>query len=558
MLIAPGYLLLSRRELPPRLLFPASVVVSTVPLAVIGYALYLCKFDLRWIWLYTAGTYALLIRHRRRLDSLLEDEEQRDIVRGLFLFSLWTVAASCLLTAVWGGDWNGDWVEHFRRAMWLLHDSRLPDARPKEFLFTERPPLVNLLAAELCTFGGSGPVYQIAMLLLGSLLLIGAYAVVPASIPMRIFLPFFALHPVVFQHDIYLWTRPLTAFFTLSAAAFFIRPGPEDRGLQLQLALLSSALAILCHYSALVWLLPLAAIAIFLRSPLLSGITIRQLSRVLILPGVLLTGWFASAIASHGSRDTFGRNVFARGIGQTNPYDYLDSWVTSFAALFHPYSHEGLRFTWFYEAHATVHAFRDLCFYFYQNTVIGTAALVGTGALAIAIRGYRSLAREGKSTALLIAGSVLITPAVYPLGAHGGFAHVTMLPAAAFFAALTAHVFLTHGVAARRLLLTLFLVDFCLGIALSIFVQHRALMDGLVEPLAVDGGAPLTFFETLNVQARIDAQFLLLGDLAYRYGVFFGCATAAFAAIIAQPLFSATIRRHQTDLAAGVIPPVEK
>ena len=213
--------------------------------------------------------HGVVFRWRRRGTRIDGPEVNALIV--LTLASTWVLLAQTSIVNYSGGDWYGDWYEHYERA--LLFGGRLPldhkflDMSP----LAGRPPLFNVACHYFMSFIGSGfSDYQVIATFLGSLVVLPAGTLlarltrtfVPSADARRLVFPLVCivllLNPMVATNLIYPWTRMLSNGFLLMGLHLYLRVVLDRADGLLPACVGLLVAAHLTHYSADVVILPMA------------------------------------------------------------------------------------------------------------------------------------------------------------------------------------------------------------------------------------------------------------------------------------------------------------
>jgi hypothetical protein len=105
----------------------------------------------------------------------------RKTVFGFVLLLVWTLAILCMIRHYSGGQWWGDWLEHFQRSLFLLHHLGKDTAFLGLFPLPSRPPLMNLLGAFfMAQVGDRFELFQITFAFLNLLVFLPCSLLLPA------------------------------------------------------------------------------------------------------------------------------------------------------------------------------------------------------------------------------------------------------------------------------------------------------------------------------------------------------------------------------------------
>src|SRR6266481_2302317 len=176
----------------------------------------------------------------------------------------WTLLILCMVRLYSGSDWVLDWVEHFQRSLFFLHQFPTSSVIMNIYQIPARPPMMNLLAAFfMAQTEDRFEIFQLVFLWLNLL-------VFPAcclflrywSKGQRGFIGvlacFFALNPAMVHESIYTWTKAFTVFYVVMAIWFYYSGWKEKDFTRFAAASLALSTAMLVHYSAAPYVLCLA------------------------------------------------------------------------------------------------------------------------------------------------------------------------------------------------------------------------------------------------------------------------------------------------------------
>ena len=522
-LLIPGMLLLRRTNLPPQLLLPAAFIVSATVLFILAFGVFVSSGSKFWLQAYAILSVALPLLFHRQLASTLECPIVQRSLQIYFIFVLWVFSLTALTTIIANGDWFGDWFEHYLRAQYFIvsfENNLLP---PDSFNFAERPPLANFLTGYLMQIGGqSFAAYQFTTLLLSALIILAALPLAPtphSRAAVLLFVLFFAFHPAIVQHQLYPWTRSLTAFFVVSAFSLELISDPGSCRIRRVLALLASTLACLTHYSALVWIIPFYLMLACTQKPGDPGRTSTGTIAGILLSSIPVLLWFEVLRELRAEQDFWVHNVFARGIRQVSITDYLTNILHAWKEMFFPAPFAS--YPWpDLDSVSSLTGIGNRLFYNYQCTLPGILALTGLAAIGCRLlQNYRKERRvfggsTQKQMTCVILGAIFLAPTVYPFGFKSAYAHVSLLPLGIFGAAYSYRAFVGFSRSSRFILALTLLLDFALGIALQVYTQHRTL--GTVSAAraisVLDGREPLNTIQLENLHLARSRHLILLGE----------------------------------------------
>jgi hypothetical protein len=187
-------------------------------------------------------------------DLFSSSKELRRMLASWGLFSAFSLVLLALVRSHSGGGWEGDWLEHYQRALFFLdhgaHDTNFLEIWP----LPSRPPLMNLIETHvLASTGRSYPAYQIVSTLLSALVILPALLLTRlfTRAPQRIGIlgAIFVLNPMLAQNATYSWTKLFAAFYALAGIAFYVTGIKLGSRVRVVLGFVFLAGGVLVHYS---------------------------------------------------------------------------------------------------------------------------------------------------------------------------------------------------------------------------------------------------------------------------------------------------------------------
>jgi hypothetical protein len=475
-LFAPGFLLVRRLPLDPSEKAVCSVGASIFVLYLYSFLVFV--LGLPWIChgLFTAGCLVVAWRCRRELRFLFSLPEIQRLFLSFLALLIWTIAALELVRNYSGGDWGGDWYEHYHRALFFVRHLPLNTIFLNGYMLPARPPLLNLVTGHfMAEFGDGYPIYQVAAMLLN------LTAFFPASLFFRKLVPRAAtgplalaivmgLNPSVMQNATYTWTKLLAVSYVLLGIWFYCRYLGKRETPALYLAFAALSIGFLTHYSAGPYVILLGAHYLWrqLRKP-----RWKEMAGLLVLNVLILSTWFGWSLAHYGSRTTLGSNASVAVEAQHNPVGTLpaiagnlrDTLVPPFFRSNDP--GKGLKFS--------LPALRDYSFMLYQSNLFLTLGSVGW---LIAILQAYKLTKRGGEKSLLYFWAWFVPGAVFlGIGAVGerhqwGLAHLDLQPVILLGLIVVAAAPLSISKPLRVLMYLGMSCDFVLGVALQFAYEH--------------------------------------------------------------------------------------
>jgi hypothetical protein len=498
---APGFFLVRRLQWNPMEKLCGSIGLSLILLYLATWAYY-CFVPDAGIRAYagvSAVSLALGIIAWKDIAGLVRSFRVRQALFGYAFLLTWTLVILGMIRVYSGAGWAGDWAEHFQRTLFFLH--RFPVRTPILFGYElpARPPLMNVLASFfLAQTRDRFEIFQIVFTFLNLLMFLPCWLILPAmggGRP-RSILPLvalFALNPVVLQADTYTWTRGLTAFFVVSAIAFYLAGWRKNDPVRLTAAFVAISAGLLVHYSA-------GPYAVFIGLHYVTCVwrrradKWRELSAIALSCGLLLGTWFGWSIVTYGPGVTFGSNTSvtsAQSYGGSTPgriasniYHSVVPGIVREPSIVHYF--DQVDFSGF---------IRDNAFIFYESNVIFSMGLVG-GPLALWLL-YRYRRRGGVRGperhfwAALIPFCIVLGIAVVGEADQFGVAHITLLSLEVLGLTMLAGAFRMRRIA-TVVLLAGCVVDFSMGILL------HARIEGMESGIAMQGPESLSDFAQPN------------------------------------------------------------
>jgi hypothetical protein len=446
-------------------------------------------------------------------------------------FCAFEFALLALVRSYSGGDWGGDWYEHYERALFFLNGGPRDVKFLGTWLLPARPPFMNLVGAFFLSLAGrSYASYQVVATLLNATAFLGA------ALFLRLFsrrgraLPvlaaLFLLSPLVAENTTYCWTRLYAAFYALTGV-FFYAAGFRfrDRG-KLALGAVCLAAGVLVHYSIAPFLIAVVCHAAFtfFRSPRLRS----SLAVSGAVAGALFFTWLGWSLSVYGTRVTFASNSTAEGAREFTPAGWAVHVAKNlyFSAVPHPLRNPDRSLIaqtsrWGY--------LRDYWFLIYQTNLFLGLGL--SGALLFLAprvkcettakrRKGRARRRPDRSLRRFFVYFVLFVAflgiaADSDIGPFGS-AHACLQPLVLMGLALAAAKWERVSPLIRRLAFVLLVTDAVLGIALPFAIEHQPL-EGVSRmavhwPDRMPAGLSWTAYANALAKERFGVTFL--GDLA--------------------------------------------
>jgi hypothetical protein len=477
---SPGFFIVRRFRVNPLEKLCASVALSLILLFLAAWLVYVAA--LPWtpasivISLASAALLAVSFGDARRLFA---NARVRQVTAAFGFLFLWTLVLLATIRNYSGAGWGGDWLEHFQRTLVYLHRLPVQTEILGGYRIPSRPPLANSVAAfVMAQAGDSFEVFQIVFAFLNLLPFLPCCLMLPlvarpwkfGVFPLTVI---YALSPVMMVNGTYTGVKTVTAFFAVTAVAFYLRGLRKNDLLRVSLAFLTVAAAALAHYSGLPY-------AIFLGLHYLIAVLPRrrnwkELACLATAAAIPLFAWFGWCVAHFGIPGTFNDVVHA-SIGYHRETYEGSFFVKCLANLFdslvpHPLRDWSLVQAW--GQPNTLGYVRDNLFLVYQSNLVFTMGVIG-GPIAYwflfrALR--RSTGFERNFWLAFLPASVVICFIVAGERDPFGVAHLTLISVIAIGLASLAGNFTRHRVVSM-LLVAGCAIDFSFGIYLHVRIEH--------------------------------------------------------------------------------------
>jgi hypothetical protein len=559
----PGFVTLRRFTLSDTLRLSVSVAVSLTILFGVSFVLYLSNArDAAYLMVAVAVLLAAIFA-RRDLLAFLRTPAVSAILLNHAIFVVWLLLLSLFIRNFSGGGWAGDWREHFERAVFFCDGLPLDTQFLGLWTLTARPPFANVVAAFFMRITGTDfASYQLTAVLLGSLEYLGAASLWSALTReedgnryagLLALTALLCLNPSVAQNATYPWTRALTNFFLLQAAALFLLAVRGGSHPLRRWSYLLLGLALVTHYSTVPYLIALALVEFWYL--VTRRLAVKEAALAIFIVLAAAVPWLAFALDHFGIAGTFLTNstvAWNAGLGKT---ELLVRGLGNLFATLVPHVLRDVRPLWVQDYGPS--AARDFAFLIYQ---VSLPALMGSvGWLAITwmlARGAFRRVQAGDVEPPLMAGVFLAT--VILLGTMSvalddqyGVAHVCLQPlGAAGLVFLAARWKEPPGWLKVCLWIGL-LTDAALGIGLHSWMQHLTFEDLLaLRPVR----QPVTGFFIDSLAAKMNLGQPFLGDMPWRYPAM-GVATVALVLLVALALKRSSAESRRTGEAGGVSVP---
>lgn len=479
-------------------------------------------------WLIPCCALVGIITHHRQLFGALAEPLTRTAATGFLLLLAWELTLLSLVRVHAGGGWAGDWVEHYCRIQFFLHHWPLDTLFLEQYTLPARPPLVNLVeCALLSPLEASFASHQalsallscLAYFPLSALLLKVVRAPRPRHLAMLVLL--LMCNACFNQNVAFTWTKLPTGGLILTCLLFLWDDSQLNPRQQI-LAWSMMGLAILSHYSAVVWACGLyLLIPLRLRWSLLSARGLRALTLPPAIVALVVSPWImfcmlkyglASMVSSTSTASSMASNIGGQMvIALLNTRDTL----IPFFAREIPETILSL-FVYHPSPLATVH---DVAFNTYQCCLTLSLGLSGLLAAALAIRHHELVMQKpqlGWVRLVLVLSTTIVLGCAAPTARdYMGLTHICLAPLMLLGLIPVCAWFGNANATWRAVFLCLAAIDLALGTILHFLVQSG---QGLY--LDAPGAAMENAFKSHgliprhNYALKEHFDLIFLGDLA--------------------------------------------
>jgi len=300
--IGPGLLLVGRLRFSPVEKLGATVASSLICIYLASFALFYLNAG-SWAYWTVSAIFGLMgIAGWKTARLLIRHHASRAAIVAFAVVLAWEALHMAMVRNYSGGDWQGDWREHFERTIYFCHQL------PNRYLFLghyavpARPPMLNLIAAFFCRqLGIRFEVYQLVCLFCN------ASAFLPCALLLRRMAPrggrriailmiLFMLNPSIMQNATLTVTKAMAAGLVVLGVSFYLRG-------KIAPAAISLAAAVLTHYSACPY-----AMAVGLHYACRVGLGRRswtEAAAAISTSAAILATWFGWSIHVFGLHRTF-------------------------------------------------------------------------------------------------------------------------------------------------------------------------------------------------------------------------------------------------------------
>jgi tetratricopeptide (TPR) repeat protein len=478
--LGSGLFILRNRKLPPLEKFTLSVALSWLLVYLAGTAIYLAHLPVKTHFAVSAISLLLLLLSLPELSHLLANKYLRRTLYGFLILLLWNFLFLCLIRHYSGGNWTGDWYEHFQRSDFFV------EYLPKDTLFSEtyplpaRPPVMNILCAHvLSQVGSTFDRFEIASAYL-NLLIYFPCVLLTSSLARRgrkqlpLLIVLFAFSPLLIENVTYSWTKLFSGFYILLGTWLYLRAYQKNDTRRLIAAFVSLCAGFLVHYSAGPYLLffSLHYAFIWLRRK-------QKLKEPLLIASFcipLLATWFAWSLYYYGRHTTLSSNTTIADSQQLTFIGNLQKIAVNlfYTVVPHPLRISPAAFDAQFLPPNPLGHLRDYWFLIFQPTLpAGMGTLAGLVILYLFIS---KLARNKIPQPFFWLSFVIV---VFTVGVavHGqeslwGVAHICLLPLSLLGIAFLAANFPPLPLWLKRTIALFAVFDFLVGVLLHIKIEH--------------------------------------------------------------------------------------
>ena len=539
-IVGPGMLVVRRLRWRPLEKLSAAVGLSVLMIYLAQWAIFTLGLPKQWSWAVMAAAAAATAVTAADLRRLWAHHATRRAVLAYAGLAAWLVLLQTLVRHYAGGNWFGDWMEHYQRTLFFI-DRPDPHVRFLAlYALPARPPLVNVMCAQYLSLGSdSFAVYQVVVTLLAALavlplqLMLGELTDRPSR--WHRYAPWalaavLAVCPMFVQSATYTWSRGLTHFLILLGVVLYVIGGRRDGGQHRVAGFIALAAAALAHYSAGPYIVVLAGHYLIglRRQPRRAT----ELATIVVICTAVLATWFVWSIRTYGAKTTFSSNTSVKDTAESTPYLHFIRTNRNVVSTLVPFP---LLITIGSKSlpPSIAARVRNYLFLMYHtNLLLGMGCI---GWLAVTCRLRRMLAEPTQISKTVRRFWVAFIVAIIYLGlfVHGkpgrhGLAHICLQPLmlmglAVLVAGLPA---LSHRL--RWALFAGWIIDVALGVALH-FHLLRVHFAPIVSPeglwlledpsrrligrWAADASSGIGFDAMVNGKLKLEMKLVFLGDL---------------------------------------------
>ena len=526
--LGPGLFFVRRRGWQPLETLVASIALSVVLLYLVSFGSFAAGVLRTSSYAVSAVAWGMTLWCRKDVRSLWRDPTVRTASTAFAALCAWTFLVTSLVRHLGGGDWGGDWIEHFQRAEYFLGQIPVDFRFIGMGLLPARLPLVNLLCAFYMTQVGSGDEqgferYQLISYLLNLLVFFPCCLFAlrfgeRARSKVWLLAGLLAFNPSVMQNLSFLWTKQLAAFFVVLSVYWYLCAMRERDGVRMVCAFVSLAAGFLAHHSSGLYILFLAPhylATCFWKQPH----RWRELTAIVVLCPALLATWFGWSIATYGVDGTFGSNRvivdYAVSTGGGADYSVIPRSIYNSVV---PCVLRGEPLGWLDQPSAAGRI-RDAAFNNYQVNLLPMMGSVG-GLLVVYLLIRRRMelftridGREPWFWSLFIPFMIVLGVGGVFYAAPCGVAHLSLQPLAYLGLAFLAGNFFRLARPLRIAAIAGLCIDFALGIQLHFILQnHVFAVRPHVAGLSFQNAPGLSTLCLMNWYGKHNLGYVFWGD----------------------------------------------
>lgn len=460
--------------------------------------------------LFLAG--AALLWRRQASAKLWRDSAVRSLAGLWTIVAGWCLGLLALIKNYSGGEWVGDWLEHYHRTIFFLDRLPLNTLFLNIYELPARPPFANLtLSAFLALTRPSFASYQVFLTLFSTL------AFIPAALLARRFqrsanydpagwvAVLFMLNPLFVENATFAWTKLPATFFILAGLYFFLRPC----ALRPLATVTCLSAAILTHYSAVPYVVALAALAIWQAGHAWSGLLRWRFA----LPAAgaasgLLATWFGWSLWHFGPA-TFRSNTAMNNAEGLNWQEQIVRRADNLLSMVVPHPLRAADYSALLQE-SRAGWWRDYFFNLYQTNLL--FALGTGGIVVISVVVWRNRHESWRFWGTLVLIILVLHTAVISWADRWGSVHIGLQPLILLGLAWIAASIPTLGKRIRICLAIGMGVDAVCGIVLHFWLQHIDLSTLYADYRNEESIRHLGFPAWSNYLSKAGWQLRFLGD----------------------------------------------
>jgi len=465
-----------------------------------------------------AAVLAAALR-RQALLALFADDRTRRLAGLWLLIAGWCLGLLALVNSYSGGEWVGDWFEHYQCALFFLQHQPLDTVYIQQYAVPARPPLANLVTGAFMAITTAGFFhFQIFLTLFSSLAFLPAALLArhfrdrEAGDPAPALAVLLMLSPLFVENTTFSWTKMPAVFLTLTGLFFFVRAGRARDDLSTLAAALCLGAALLAHYSAAPYLIILAVVWCWRRRMNWGqAVFWREALPPIAVMGGLLSTWLVWSTWHYGSATFLSNTTVTAGTGLSFPRQLAQKGINLFKTLV-PHPLRPSEYTYVQQTSA-LSWWRDYFFNIYQTNL--PLACGSGGLIAMAVLAWRQRRQASTFWAGFIFAAVLLNILVVSGPDRWGTTHICLQPVVLIALAWLASRLPQLGRALQVILAAGLAIDFTLGIVLHFWMQHLVFPTALFANRNGQQLLDLHGYATWNnFLAKSFLHLTFLGDIA--------------------------------------------